>query len=391
MKARGAGAASGSRNERRARKRAGVRASRLRGALIGVGSALVLVLTMAVLGLHCYANRPGPALGTRVVVTWPAGLSAGDAADLLAGLGLVESPTVMAVYLRSVGAPDCFVPGTHLLPGQATPKLLASLLCREAERPMAIIVVPEGFHRFAIASRLEGAGVCSGAAFLRATEDPELLHALGIELGTEPGAQSAEGYLFPATYRLAVDTRAEDVVRRMVTEADKRWRAVSGRHEAALADLRASLGFERREIVTLASMVEKEAAVADERPIIASVFLNRLRDRLAFPSGRLESDPTAMYGCWAVPEIVPACKDFDGKASGAINRDAKNPFTTYLRPGLPPGPIANPGEAAVEAVLAPSTTRYFFFVASGQNRHTFSETFEEHQQAVKRLRERRGH
>jgi len=150
--------------------------------------------------------------------------------------------------------------------------------------------------------------------------------------------------------------------------------------------LQAELGLDRRAVVTLASMVEKEAAVAEERPIIASVFLNRLRkDDFA----RLQSDPTALYGCLAMPEKIAACDQFDGKASGALNRDVDNVYSTYVTKGLPPGPIANPGAASVEAVLNPAETSYLFFVAKGKGRHAFSESYDEHNAAVKRLREMR--
>ncbi|MCC6524097.1 MAG: endolytic transglycosylase MltG [Polyangiaceae bacterium] len=380
----------GAGNQRRARKREVARSRRLRAVVLGFVGALLLVGFTGVVGMHCFANRPGPAVGDRVAVSWPAGLGASEAADLLADLGLVGSPTAMSLYLRTVGAAACFEPGPHLLPSQATPKLLAELLCRDPDAPRVTVTIPEGFHRFAVAARLESSGVCARDAFVKASADPELLHALGLELGAEPGADTAEGFLFPATYRLALDSDPAEVVRRMVEESDKRWRALVATNAAGLATLAETLGFGRREIVTLASIVEKEAAVADERPIIASVFLNRMRDRRAFPSGRLESDPTAMYACHAIPDAVPSCAGWNGRASPALNRDPANTFSTYTRAGLPPGPIASPGDEAVEAVLAPRDTRYFYFVAAGQNRHTFSETFEQHQQAVRKLRERHG-
>jgi UPF0755 protein len=259
------------------------------------------------------------------------------------------------------------------------------MLSRAPGRPTARVTVPEGFSRFDIAARLEKQRVVSKSAFVRASADPILLDELGIERGGAVGAESAEGYLFPATYELPLDADPREVVRRLVAEADKRWAALAASHASSLATLRASLGFGRREILTMASMIEKEAAVDDERPLIASVFLNRLLDP-TFKPRRLQSDPTAAYGCVAAPEEAPSCAGFSGKITPAINRDPKNRYSTYTNDGLPPGPIANPGARAIEAVLAPAATKYLYFVAKGGGRHTFSEDLEQHNEAVRKLR-----
>jgi UPF0755 protein len=177
------------------------------------------------------------------------------------------------------------------------------------------------------------------------------------------------------------------VVTRLVEEAERRWQRLVTRHAAGWEKLQSELDFDRRAVITLASMVEKETGDGAERPTIASVFLNRLRDP-AFP--HLQSDPTAMYGCRAIGERIEACRNFDGKASGAINRDRDNVYSTYVTQGLPPGPIANPGDASIEAVLAPADTRYRFFVAKGGGAHTFSESYDDHLTAVQRLRELRA-
>jgi peptidoglycan lytic transglycosylase G len=137
-----------------------------------------------------------------------------------------------------------------------------------------------------------------------------------------------------------------------------------------------------RDVVTLASMVEKEAVADDERAVIASVFLNRLRDP-AFHPKHLECDPTASYGCLIAPDLVPTCADFAGKATAPIEHDPANLYSTYTHEGLPPGPIANPGARSLEAAMAPASTHYFFFVARGEGRHAFSETYEAHLSAIK--------
>jgi UPF0755 protein len=320
-------------------------------------------------------------------VSWPEGLGVGEAAQLLADLGLTDSPSAMAVVLRATAAPSCFVAGPHLLPKTATPRQLVAALCRESERPSVKVTIPEGFHRFAIATRLQQKGVVAATAFVHASADRELLYTLGIEPAEKPEGDTAEGFLFPASYNVQIDSDPREVVKLMVDESQRRWEHLIAENTAGWERLQAERQFERRQVLTLASMVEKEAAVDEERAIIASVFLNRLSDP-AFR--RLQSDPTAMYGCYAMRERIPSCKYFNGRATGAINRDKANSFSTYAHDDLPPGPIANPGSASIRAVLAPADTTYKFFVAKGEGRHEFTEDFDQHREAVKRLRELRG-
>jgi UPF0755 protein len=222
-----------------------------------------------------------------------------------------------------------------------------------------------------MARRLEESRVVPVREFLDATTDTRLLGDLTID------ADSAEGFLFPATYELPLDSDARDVVRRMKREFDRRWDLLSRARGATLSDVMSSAGLDVRGVVTLASMIEKEAAVDDERPVIASVFLNRLREP-SFRPRRLECDPTAAYGCLAFPEKAASCAGFSGKPTAEIEHDAANPYSTYTHEGLPPGPIANPGYKSLEAAASPANTHFFYFVARGQGRHSFSETYEAH-------------
>jgi UPF0755 protein len=227
-----------------------------------------------------------------------------------------------------------------------------------------------------MARRLQDKHVVTLRSFLEATTDADLLSELGIE------GESAEGFLFPATYDLPLDSDPRDVVRRMKHEFDRRWDLLARGHSSSLTDVMISAKLGVRDVVTLGSIVEKEAVVDDERPIIAGVFLNRLRDP-AFKPKRLESDPTASYGCLVAPEKAPSCLGFTGKATAAIEHDPDNPYSTYTHEGLPPGPIANPGVKSLEAAMAPAASPYFFFVAKGEGRHTFSATYEAHVAAVR--------
>jgi UPF0755 protein len=234
------------------------------------------------------------------------------------------------------------------------------------------VTIPEGFSRFDIADRLAARGVCARAAFLSATTDAALLAALEV-----PGT-SAEGYLFPDTYALAPGSDAHSVVRRMVANFRARTRPLFAEHADALT----SHGLTAHDALVLASVVEKEAVVADEQPVIAGVFWNRLR-RADFTPHRLQADPTVSYGCRAAPEAAPSCARFDGRRiTRTMTNDAANPYNTYRRDGLPPGPISSPGLGAIRAALAPAAHDYFYFVARGGRRHTFSRTLAEHDSAV---------
>jgi UPF0755 protein len=158
-------------------------------------------------------------------------------------------------------------------------------------------------------------------------------------------------------------------------------------HAAALAALTRELGLDAHDVVTLASIVEKEAGVAEERPIIAGVFLNRLKDP-KFTPRRLQADPTVIYGCRAQPSL-PSCNAFDPKRpkiSRAMLADGDNRYNTYRIEGLPPGPISNPGRAALAAVLDATRHDYLYFVAKGGGRHAFSATLDAHNAAVQRGR-----
>jgi UPF0755 protein len=353
--------------------------------IAAITATLALAAGLLVVG---YGRSQGPtttAASGSVEVDWPPGMDSDAAAARLVELGLADGREALALFFRATGGTDDFVPGPHLLPQGATPWELRRLLGRSLLRANIKLTIPEGFCRYDIAARLEKLRIAGKKAFLNASSDAALLAELGVAKAGMSSVESAEGYLFPATYEFPADTDPRDIVRRLVKEADRRWEALVAQRRDGLASLAASLGWSRREVIILASIIEKEAVVDEERPLIASVFLNRLVDP-AFTSRRLESDPTGMYGCLAFPDEAPTCADFNGKPSPAVNRDSKNRYNTYRRGGLPPGPIANPGIRSLEAVLAPAPTRYFYFYATGGGRHTFSEEFGAHTDVIHRGR-----
>jgi len=323
-----------------------------------------------------YARGKGPGPGARRLLDLPSGLSAGELSERLMAAGLARSGSALAWYLRLTRTHA--VPGPHLLRDDLSPRELAQRLTRSPGRAFVKVTIPEGWQHRQIAERLAELEVCPAPDFGKAVFDPALLRELHLR-----GA-SSEGFLFPATYELQVDSEPATVVRLLVAEARKRLVRVAQREPGAVERLAKSDGFDEHDIVTLASIVEREAADPAEHPLIASVFFNRLHDPTFRPLRSLESDPTAGYGCLVEPGLAPSCAGFRGQITPALLRDPRNRYNTYRHPGLPPGPISNPGEHALMAVLAPASTDYLYFVASGQGHHTFSKTFAEHRNAITR-------
>ncbi len=350
------------------------RGARRAGALLLLGLAVAAFAASTWLFVLYPAER-GPGDGRTVDLVVPPGVDAHQLSELLAGAGLVSSPSLFAFWVRATGGTRGVVVGEHFLTDDASPRELMARLERHPRRGSIRVTFPEGYNRFDMARRLQDRHVVSLRGFLDATTDAALLADLGI------AGDSAEGFLFPATYDLAFDGDPRDIVRTMKREFDRRWDILSRAHSASLNDVMTSARLGIRDVVILASLVEKETGVEEDRPLVASVFLNRLRDPKFVPK-RLECDPTAAYGCLVAPEKAPSCSGFAGKPTAAIEHDPDNPYSTYTHEGLPPGPIANPGARALEAVMAPASTHYFYFVARSDGRSTFSETFAEHSSAV---------
>jgi UPF0755 protein len=352
-------------------------ASRVPRAVVWLVYAVVAMVAAGLIAiLLVYPASSGPGAGRDVELVVPGDESADALAARLEAAGLVASPRVFAIYLRFTGGAGRVVAGTHLVTDDLSPATLLARLERASGGGHAKVTIPEGFTRFDIGKRLQSQHICPLRAWLDATTDTALLTELHID------APSAEGFLFPATYELALDSVAPDVIRRLKSELDRRYAQLESNHQPGILDLSTSLGWGQKEILTLASMIEKEAAVDDERPIIASVFLNRLRDP-SFTPKLLQCDPTAGYGCLVAPSASPSCATYTGKVTHDIVSDPSNAYNTYKHEGLPPGPIANPGARSIEAVMAPATTRYLYFVARGESRHTFSETYAAHSAAVR--------
>lgn len=309
--------------------------------------------------------------------------SSADASHAIAALeaaGLVRHPTLFRLY-RAVWRPLFEAEaGVHWIrEGQAPAELLA-LLSRSRQRPVVRVTLPEGWDSFQMAERLAASGVCDAEEFLRVvfvgpTEE-------GDVSGNDSPWSSFEGRLYPASYDFRLDSAPSDVVSRLVAEADKRHQATFASHQGELTRLGRELGLSPHDVVTLASVVEKEAANEAELPLVASVFLNRLRDPDFRPARVLQSDPTAAYGCKRDPALN-SCRQFTGKVTPAMLRDSANAFNTYRHAGLPPTPIGNPSTRAIAAVLSAPATDYLFFVSPNGGPHRFSRTLAEHERHLR--------
>lgn len=220
------------------------------------------------------------------------------------------------------------------------------------------LLVPEGRTLFEIAALVEQAGLGPREEFLAAARDPSLVADLA------PHAANLEGFLLPATYQFPRRTPAREVAAAMVRRFREVWRTLPQELPR---------GLDVAEVVTLASLVERETGTPEERPLIAGVFFNRLR--IGMP---LACDPTVIYA-------LQLADRYRGTLSRADLR-FPSPYNTYRRRGLPPGPIANPGEAALRAALAPAATDYLYFVANAQGGHFFGRTLREHNANVAHYR-----
>jgi peptidoglycan lytic transglycosylase G len=297
---------------------------------------------------------PEGAIPVRLVV--PAGASADTIARELHAAGLTRHPLVFRVLARERGMSGRLKAGEYVLSGPLSLEGILDVLVR-GDVMRRELTVPEGRSLDEIAALVAAEGMDS-EAFLVAARDPAPVRDL------DPGASDLEGYLFPDTYDVPQSPEApRALVRRMVL----RFREVIGPELLRIAERRLTL----RQVVTLASIVELEAARPTERPRIAAVFLNRL-DR-GMP---LQTDPSIIYALKKA-----------GRWDGNIRKpdlDIDSPYNTYRRDGLPPGPLGSPGRESILAVIEPAPTKDLYFVSRNDGTHEFSETLEAHNRAVTR-------
>jgi UPF0755 protein len=328
-------------------------------ALLLVGFGAFCALAAGGLELYEYARQPARTHGEARVVTIARGQGMGRIALDLAADGLIRSPLKFRLLARLRGDDKRLQAGEYLLSPAMAPMAMIEDLVQGRVR-LHRVTIPEGCNLRQIGALLEGAGLTGAADFAAAARDRELMARAGI------AADSFEGYLFPDTYRFARDAAAADIILAMKARFDRvlnpAWRVRAEQ-----------MGWSLHQVVTLASIIEKETGDPAERPLISGVFHHRLRRGM-----RLETDPTVIYGI----------ADFDGNLTRR-HLAAETPYNTYRIFGLPPGPIASPGAAAIEAALFPAATAHLYFVSRNDGTHHFSPTYAEHLEAVRRYQGRR--
>jgi len=321
---------------------------------------------MVALGVAAYQTirwAEGPAIPTQEhppskVVVIPNGSTFQHVAALLESEGLIKNRAVFVLFAKSQSADRKIRAGEYELnPGMTPAEILSELL--NGHVLLHPLTIPEGLTIGQIADLAAQDGLTDRADFLRLAKDREFIASLGIK------AETLEGYLYPDTYKFPHPTKAREVLVAMVEQLRQ---VVRPDLLARMQDLKMTM----HEMLTLASVIEKETGSGGERPEISAVFHNRLKKHIP-----LQSDPTVIYG-------LPA---FDGNLH---KKDLSNPspYNTYRVQGLPPGPIANPGIQAIRATLYPSDSRSLYFVSRNDGTHQFSRTLIEHNQAVEKYQKR---
>ena len=314
---------------------------------------LVLIAVLAVGGWLAWALwMPVAPQGQQFVLLHP-GYSTRRIATELKSAGVIRSANVFILW-HYLHHGHSLKAGEYLFEHPATALQVHERLAR-GDIYVHTVVVPEGYNMFEIAQAVQDAGLGSRDEFLNIVRsDVNLVSDLA------PEAKSLEGYLFPDTYQFTRTQTMTDIVETMV----KKFRQVARQ---------IGLNSDVQRVVTMASIVEKETAAPEERPMVASVYYNRLAKNVA-----LDADPSVIYA-----ELL------NGSYSGSLHHDDlafNSPYNTYKYPGLPPGPIASPGKSALEAAMHPTETDYFYFVGDGNGHHRFAASLEEHNHNVALLR-----
>jgi UPF0755 protein len=321
--------------------------------LFFLGSLLLTLL------FSLFLLTPADGDGKEQVIFIENGLSLRQVAERLEARTIVTNGTLFMIWARVLGHGRRIKAGEYRLGPAMTP---AEILEKMARGIIVLhsVTIPEGFTNTQIAELLGEKGLVSKDWFLSIIRDNAVMEKYCIS------GPSLEGYLYPDTYQFGRGISAITAIDTMIRRFKEMVEPLEHRIE--------EIGIPLKDVITLASIVEKETGIPEERPLIASVFLNRLKRSM-----RLESDPTVIYGI----------EDFNGN----LTRDdlsRPTPYNTYVIRGLPPGPIANPGLASIKAVLYPAQTDYLYFVSKNDGSHYFSRTLSEHKKAVQIYQKKKG-
>jgi UPF0755 protein len=319
---------------------------RLRFLLVAALAMVIAVVTVA----FALLGQPYRGFRDPVFVEIPRGMNTMQIAGQLAAAGVV-STRWHVLLARVLQRQPGWQAGEYRFDKAATSWEISTRLSR-GDIYLVELRIPEGYNIFDIARLVEAAGLAPAERFLAAASNPALIRDLA------PGAPSLEGFLFPSTYRVPRRLGPEGICRVLTEQFRREWKSLNG-------------GGDVLRKVTLASLVEKETGVPEERPLVAGLYWNRVEKGM-----KLEADPTTIYAAL-----------LEGRWRGTIYRSdlaREHPYNTYAVSGLPPGPIASPGRSALAATLHPQDSDYIFFVArpDGSGRHVFSKSYGDHARAV---------
>ncbi len=334
-----------------------IKRSWLKRTAIVLGALFLVLSTLAAMGLwqmKRFIHTPADRSGTQQVIIIETGKNLKAISRLLVHRKIISQDIPFRLLVRHRRMTTKIQAGEYGLSAAMTPEQILTILVK-GQVLLHRITIPEGLNLEETADRVERAGFGTRENFLHLARDPGFAQQLKVRAAT------LEGYLFPETYFFRKDTSQEKIIQQMV----QRFHVVFTPQWEQRAR---NLGFSVHDIVTLASIIEKETGDSSERPLIASVFHNRLKREM-----RLDSDPTVIYG-------IP---DFNGNITRK-DLQTVTPYNTYKIKGLPAGPIANPGKRSLEAALFPARTDFLYFVSKKDATHQFSKTLREHHRAVRR-------
>ena len=328
--------------------------NRIKNILIIFISLFFSFLACFLVNLNLYSKSPPGNEQTESRIDVLPGQKFKTTLKILSHKNIIKNPFYFKLLALMKGYDTKIKAGEYFLSPSLSPNEIFEIMVQGRVR-LYKLTIPEGYNLREIACAAAKAGLVSEDNFIKTAIDSELVHKYGIS------AETFEGYLFPETYFFSKNITPEKIIYTMI----KKFRAV---FTTSFKNRARELGFSPHQIVTLASIIEKETGASFERPLISSVFHNRLKKKM-----RLASDPTVIYGI----------AEFDGNLT---KKDllTTTPYNTYRIKGLPPGPISNPGFKSIKAALYPADTHFFYFVSKKDNTHEFSTNIMDHNRAVRK-------
>jgi UPF0755 protein len=317
--------------------------------------SLCLLLFLIIFSLYWFFFRPPSGTPLTKVIFIKRGMHLRQISEILQQEGIIRNRHFFVLITTALGKKAKVKAGEYEFTTQMLPfEVLETLVKGQTKRHL--VTIPEGYTLSQIAQLLEDLNIVEKKGFVQKASSPAFISFLGL---SDFAGSTLEGYLFPDTYHLIKEMDPEEVIQMMVHQFKKVF-------DSDLANRASQLGISQREVVILASIIEKETPLPEEKPLVSAVFHNRLKRKIP-----LQSDPTVIYGI----------KNFDGNLTKE-HLLRPTPYNTYIFAGLPPTPICNPGKGSLLAALNPAPVPYLYFVSKNDGSHYFSSDIEEHQRAV---------